>query len=314
MGSSSVRSSALVVAMGVACLAPRTARAQPNDTSQAKPTDAAALFDEGRRLFHDGQFTEACERFAASQKLEPRSGTILNLALCHEKEGKTATAYADFQIARSMSEREHKPDREQYASERMAELLKHLSYLRFRIAPTKGAPPSVFIDDSALDTKAGMPPSPIDPGSHVVEARFPNKRAFRQEVVIDAATPATVDVNIPALEEDQPTKAQPPRTTLPPSYVPPTLWVVGAAGIGLGAAFGVQAIGQRHDAETRCQTTCDSAAHDLDAAANRSAWLANVTIGLGLAAAAAGVYVFFISQKQGGKRLVGSTQPQTGFA
>ena len=61
--------------------------------SQAVSPEARALFDEGRRLMGEGSFTEACARFSESYGREASSGTLLNLALCHEKEGKTAKSY-----------------------------------------------------------------------------------------------------------------------------------------------------------------------------------------------------------------------------
>src|SRR4051794_10726019 len=60
---------------------------------------AEGLFRQAQKLLGEGKIHEACDAFAASQKAEPAVGTLLNLAACHEKEGRTATAWAEFDDA-----------------------------------------------------------------------------------------------------------------------------------------------------------------------------------------------------------------------
>ena len=58
----------------------------------ANPALAQSLFEEGRQLMSNGKFAEACPKFESSYKLDPAAGTLLNLAVCHEKVGRTAAA------------------------------------------------------------------------------------------------------------------------------------------------------------------------------------------------------------------------------
>lgn len=60
--------------------------------AQSASSDAAAqkFFDEGRGLMAAQHYAEACQKFDASDRLSPAGGTILNLADCYEKAGKTA--------------------------------------------------------------------------------------------------------------------------------------------------------------------------------------------------------------------------------
>lgn len=59
-------------------------------------TAAETAFWEGRRLFDEGRFAEACERFEASHRLTPSVGVLFNMALCHEKIGEIALAHRHF--------------------------------------------------------------------------------------------------------------------------------------------------------------------------------------------------------------------------
>lgn len=66
---------------------------------------ADALFTEERALLDAKNYDEACPKLAASQKAEPGAGTLLALALCHEGQGKTATAWGELNEAASLGKR-----------------------------------------------------------------------------------------------------------------------------------------------------------------------------------------------------------------
>ena len=75
--------------------------------AEAQPTAAIAeqLFRDGRALIGQGKFDEACEKFAASQRLAPAIGTLLNLAVCREKQGRDATAWSLYADAEAQAQR-----------------------------------------------------------------------------------------------------------------------------------------------------------------------------------------------------------------
>jgi hypothetical protein len=45
------------------------------DVSEADKAAAQALFDDARRLVGQGQYADACRKFARSQELDPGGGT-----------------------------------------------------------------------------------------------------------------------------------------------------------------------------------------------------------------------------------------------
>ncbi|HMC95609.1 MAG TPA: hypothetical protein VKO16_12645, partial [Polyangia bacterium] len=72
--------SALILLGGIG-----SATAQTSADDQALAT---VLFEKGRQLISEGQVSQACPAFEESERLDPSGGTILNLALCHELEGR----------------------------------------------------------------------------------------------------------------------------------------------------------------------------------------------------------------------------------
>jgi len=90
---------------------------------------ATALFNEGRALMNQGRWSEACVKFSESQRLDPGGGTLLNLALCHEMEGKLATAWAEFNEALAIAERQSRSDRVVFARSHIDKLEPRLSHV-----------------------------------------------------------------------------------------------------------------------------------------------------------------------------------------
>ncbi|HQP38020.1 MAG TPA: hypothetical protein PLI95_22710, partial [Polyangiaceae bacterium] len=288
----------------LASLALAASMAFGSSVAHADIAAAEALFKEGRALMEKGETNAACDKFAESQRLDPSSGTLLNLGLCHEKQGKTATAWAEFLAAARLARTQGRADRAEEAQKRASDLQPKLSYLVITLA--SAAPGvEVFRGDTRLEQGALGTRIPVDPGKHVIKARAPGFREWTATVTVGPDSDSQTTV-VPPLEPE-PTAATPaassatasvptPATTttaVAPSTPsgssgPPTLaYVAGGLGVvalGVGATFGFMALSAYKSAEDACPTKagCSPDAMDQRDKAGTRANIANVGIGLGI--------------------------------
>jgi tetratricopeptide (TPR) repeat protein len=168
--------------------------------AQSKEALAEALFNDGKRLIESGQVSAACVKFAESQRLDPASGTLFNLAECHEKEGKLASAWAEYLEAVSVYNKANKTEKANLCRDRAAALEPKLSRLTISMADRpKGLTISLdgkSVGDGILGTAV-----PMDPGKHSIAAAAPGKKTWEQEVKVEGNASSS-KVEIPALQDD----------------------------------------------------------------------------------------------------------------
>lgn len=163
--------------------------------AHADDATAEALFQAGKTLMEQKKYSEACPKLEASYKLDPAVGTKLNLADCHEKEGKLATAWGEWGEARDQAKRENDKPRMDLAIRRQKELDPKVPKLTVNVTgPTTGL--SVYRDELQLESAMLGVPLPVDPGSHVVTLR--RGKSVLREKKVDVAEKSTGDVTIDA--------------------------------------------------------------------------------------------------------------------
>src|SRR5256885_11898030 len=105
-------------------MAQRTLAATPEDEARAD-----ALFREAKALMAEGKVGVACRKLEEAKHLAVGGGTVLALALCHEQEGRGATALVDFREALALAVDAKRGDRVRLAEEHLARLEANVSRL-----------------------------------------------------------------------------------------------------------------------------------------------------------------------------------------
>ena len=280
----------------------------------AEPAAAEALFREGRRLLDAGQYEEAAKKLAESQAQDPASGTLINLALAYEKQGKLATAWVTYRDAAAFARRDGRADRVASAERKAHEIEPRVPRVVLHSkAATDGR--TIQLGEMTVGPGALGSPIPIDPGEYHLTAHAPGRQPWEMTVVI--AEGQNPEISVPELSA-LPAARHPEmlRPSAAPEGGPPTWptqlelrrvsspspqhrdervgrpilpWVIGASGIaslGVGSIFGFRAFSRYSDAQQACpqHQGCDAKAMEAWRDSKTSAWIADVAFAAGLAA------------------------------
>jgi hypothetical protein len=278
-------------------------------------TRAQALFDEGRRLMAAGSYAEACPKLAASEKLDPGAGTLMNLATCYDKNGQAASAWATFKEAASAAHAAGHADWETAARARAAELEPELPRLKIVVTRDARTPGLVLErDGETLDPAEWETALPVDAGKHIVRASAPGHATWTGEVT--APGPRTLaEITVPGLVPSSLAAPEPTTTTPTPASPPPEPdrdtggsgqrvvgLVLGGAGVvalGVGAFFGLKAKSTHDDALTHCNAShqCDAEGLSRNDDAHSQATVATIAFVAAGALLAGGAAVFFTAPR-----------------
>ncbi|MEP7120991.1 MAG: tetratricopeptide repeat protein [Byssovorax sp.] len=266
---------------------------------------AEALFREGKKLLANGKIDDACAKFESSYHLDEVLGTLLNLASCHETQGRLATAWGEFNEALTVSKKADLAARQKFAKEHIAAIEPKLSHLTVTV-PDEVAVEGfqVTLDRLPLPRGAWGTAVPVDSGSHAVIATAPGRRAWESSVKLEQA--ASESVRVPALVVLPPPPPPPsaPSPSLRPTP-PRSRWKrpvgigalgVGAVGIGVGSYFGARALGLGSESARGCQPdgSCTGAAYDAFTRGKTAATMSDVFLIVGGAMTAAGSVVLIL--------------------
>jgi hypothetical protein len=238
-----------VLALLAAGLGHRDALAQ----SAQERSLADSLYREGKRLLAADKVSEACRKFEESYRLDKTGGTLINLADCHEREGKLATAYGEFQGALELAQQSKRPERVKYAEKKLAALEPLLPKLTL-VMQKRPEGVTISIDGANVGSGALGSSLPVDPGRHVIRVSAPKHEPF--EEVVQISRPAEVKrVDIPALVPAREPTVEPPKPSTDGAWRWPlgfTVLGLGVATAGAGAGFGAWALELGRAARAGC--------------------------------------------------------------
>jgi hypothetical protein len=304
------------IALGLAvalALGGRPARAQGTDDKAA----AESLFDEGKKLFLEKKFAEACPRLESSQRLDPGIGTLLYLADCYEGLGRVASAWATFREAAAAARAANQGERETVARSRAALLEPKL--FKLTVAVAAGAPAGLKVQRNDADVRREVwnADVPVDPGAYTLRATAPGKKPWSTKIQIPDG-PGAQTVTVPPLE-DEPVQAPPPSAPPPVVVVAPpppatpapgspgktqriaggVVTGIGGLSLAIGSVMGLLASSKNGDAKTACPNVPCSDKTGVDAS-HQAGTFADASTGLfvvGGAAVAAGLIVIFTAPR-----------------
>ncbi len=311
----------------------------PNTRAQVAASDKAAaeaLFDRGLALMREGKLDEACARLEQSNSIERGIGTMLYLAECYEKQGRTASAWALFREASSEAQAAGQFERANAGRQRAEKLEPGLSKLTVEV------PEAVRVQGLEL-TRNGAPlaaglwgvPLPVDPGRLVIEARAPGYEPTSHTVLIETgsqqaryeltkltALPASEVAPAPVLTA--PISAAP--TEKAPALPPPEprmsklklagliLGGAGAALLVVGAGFGGRAIKQHNKSDDLCKNGCTQAGVDANDNAKTAAIISDVGIIGGAALLVGGTLTYLLAPKSETRIAINADQRSVGLS
>jgi hypothetical protein len=252
---------------------------------------AEALFQQGRELLDQGKVDAACDKFESSQASEASSGTLLNLADCRVRQGRTATAWAQFVAAERLARVQSRPEHATEAARRRAELEPSLSTLTLRVEdPPDGL--EVRVNDRVVSAGSYGTRVPMDPGNVTIEARAPQRESTELEVTIRPESHHLV-VDLPKLAPRSVTLLPPnppPRNGAETraSDVEPLPWVIGGVGVAalaVGGVFGAMALSSNSEAERLCNggtRDCPESSLAEESDRDREAMLSTIFVSVGV--------------------------------
>jgi hypothetical protein len=281
--------------------------------SSAKQKAAAeALFQEGKALFDQGRYEQACGKFAASQELDAGFGTLMNLGECYERRGMTASAWATFKEAASLARSAAQTDREEAARERAHQLESALSKLVVRASDPASSIEGleVRLNGTLLPRATWGSAVPVDPGTQHVRVSAPGYEPRESELIVQKG-PGETPLEIPPLvrsAQAAPSNApllggEPPKSSLPDASpnrsddggtqrtIGYALAGAGAVGLVVGTVFGLSAIAKNGDSDDLCRTErlCSNEGLDLRDDARSAAAASTIAFVAGGAFAAGGL-------------------------
>jgi len=304
------RSPPLLALLAAASVHAGDGRAAEPRVSGGNPAAAQALFEEAQRRVAEGDYEQACPKFKASYAVDPGGGTLLNLADCLEKQGRTASAWSTYKDALVRAQRDGRVERVEYARQHIQVLESKLTYLTVEVpAASRVAELELEVDGTPLAAAAWGTALPVDPGEHLVHAQAPGFEPLDQRVSFGSSPGARQTLELPLLRPIA--RAVEPAPAATAIDAAPAMaaershparnwgWLTGGAGLvalGVGSYFGVQAFSRWSDRNAACKNGCTPEAKAAGDDASLAATVATAGVAAGVVLLGTATLLLFYSR------------------
>jgi hypothetical protein len=323
---------------------PRSLHAEEDSATEVAAARALAV--DGLKLAQAGKCDEAVPKLERSEKLHHSAIVLSRLGECNVSLGKLVEGTEELRKVL----REPLPATPSPALNKAYERAQSaLDAAKPRIAAltislAKAAPPDLhlMVDGQAVPATLIDTELPADPGEHTIEANAPGYLKATAHVTLSSADKKTVslkletDPNAPvvaphASETVAAGAARPEQGTARPateeSNAPPAAshaapnhaaayvaWGMGVVGVGVGSAFGLIAMKDKHDIVAHCgSNSCTPESSESLDSAKRAGNISTIAFGVGGVGLALGTVLYF-TVGTGSSQQTGALTPPRSFA
>jgi hypothetical protein len=279
--------------------------------SRASAGDAAAeaLFRAGRQAADQKDWKTACARFEESNRLEPASGTVFNLAHCREQLGELASAWQRYLEVKDKLE--PGDSRLEVVTERIANLEKRLPKLTLE---SDGSSDGMVVmrDGKEVGAATFGVALPVDPGTHTVVVRAPGRRdhvisvelAEGEQRSLKLEPGAPVDAAQPAAESATPARPAKPRETSSSTRTAGfVIGGVGAAGLVTSLVTGALVLSKKSTVDDECSNkVCSPAGVEAGEDGALFSTVSTVAFAVGAVGLGVGTYLVLSSDDSGAEQ------------
>lgn len=291
------------------CCASTFAAAEP---SEADKDAARILFTKGKELRDEGKTAAALDSFQKAWQLAPTPITTLELARTHQMLGHLVEARRLYQSIDGLEKKPGESAKSLAAREEGKQLGDALEAkiptLIIKVNPPDGLV-SASIDGHPLELATLSSPVAVDPGKHVIAVRGKTEGSATI-VAVEGEKGRAITIDLPTGEVVKPPPPPPPPIVPAKPVESPwgtVRWVSGITGgvaLLVGGGAGLFALSKASTVKDACTDgVCPPSHHaDLD---STHRWATISTIGFGVAAVSATVFVIGVFSEPGKKKDVG---------
>jgi hypothetical protein len=242
-----------------AVAAPAGAQPPPLD-----PGAADVLFREAVAALDKGDWVVACDKFNASMNLDPSVSTLINIAKCHDHEGKFAVAWVELNRALELNgdtaDAQRKADLEKYTRSLIAAIEARVSKLKIVI---QERPPGLRVTRDGVEVSLetlGVS-QPVGAGTYEIEVSAPGYATQRHTVNLAEGRATTLDLTLmPSTPVPSVAKPAAARVEAPPPRTPMSVrrlgtfvaGGVGVVGVVVGAVAGGAMLAKKGTVSSEC--------------------------------------------------------------